>query len=335
MKAQALICDEWQIFSTTDVVLPDTGPEDVLIRTLYSGVSIGTEFALIRGKLSWGPYPICTGYQAVGIVEEVGDGVERFKPGDKVYYRDNRRIALPDGQEVSGVSGTHCSYALVDARSTHGLEHMPEGVADDVASMFVMPAVGLYGVDMANVRMGDTVVVYGVGLIGLGNVAFSSQRGAVVIAVDLDQRRLEIARKLGADYLIDASAADAAQEVEQIAPGGADVVFEATGIPACIDTAFTLCRQFGKFVYQGNYGAAPISFHFLVPHGKRLTTFFPCDDGLEPCRRAVLKNMALGVLQWEHTLTHWIEAEDSADFYTAINRGEGQGVVGAVIHWSS
>ena len=335
MKAKALICDEDQIFSYTDVVLPDTGPGEVLIRALYSGVSIGTEFAYIRKKLSPRPFPICTGYQAVGIVQEVGEGVNKFKVGDKVYYRDNRRIQLPNGQEVSRVSGTHCSLALVNVQKTHGLELLPQGVDDDVASLFVMPAVGLYGVDMANVRMGDTVVVYGVGLIGLGNVAFGSQRGAVVIAVDLNPCRLDVARKLGADYVIDASTQDVRAEIEKIAPGGADVVFEATGIPACIDTAFAFCRRLGKFVYQGYYGEAPISFRFPVPHGKRLTTFFPCDDGLEPCRRAVLKNMAMGVLQWEHTLTHRVEAKDSADFYTAINASQVEDIVGAVIHWSS
>lgn len=290
---------------------------------------------LIRGTLHPGSYPICTGYQAVGIIEEVGDQVSKFKVGDKVYYRDNLSIKLPDGQTVSGVEGTHCSYALVDTQHTHGLELLPEGVAEDVASMFVMPAVGLWGVDIANVRMGDTVVVYGVGLIGLGNVTFCSQRGAVVIAVDLDQRRLDIARKLGADLLVDASAQDVQKEMEKIAPEGAYVVFEATGISACIDTAFALCRRYGKFVYQGHYGAAPISFDFRVPHGKRLTTFFPCDDGLEPCRRAVLKNMALGVLQWEHTLTHRLAAEESAEFYTAILERRAPDVVGAVIRWSS
>lgn len=335
MKAKALICDEHQAFSYTDVMLPDTGPQDVLIRTLHTGVSIGTEFMLIRGTLTWGPYPICTGYQGVGIIEEIGDQVSKFKVGDKVYYRDNRRIKLPDGQKVSGTSGTHCSYALVDTQTTHGLELLPEGVADDVASAFVMPAVGLFGVDMANPRMGDTVVVHGAGLIGLGNVAFCSQRGAVVIAIDLDDGRLAVARKLGADYTINARVQDVRAEVEKLAPGGADVVFEATGLPTCLDTAFALCRRFGKFVYQGNYGAAPVSFHFLVPHGKRLTTFFPCDDGLEPCRRAVLKNMALGVLQWEHTITHRVEAADSAEFYTAINEGRAPDVIGAVLHWSS
>ena len=333
MNAKALVCDADQKMSYANVVLPETGPHDVLVRALCSGVSIGTEFLLIRGKLSWGPYPICTGYQAVGVVEEVGGGVHRFKPGDKVYYRDNRRIALADGQRVTGASGTHCSHALVDLQTTGGIELLPDGVGDDVASLFVMPAVGHYGVDMANVRMGDTVVVHGVGLIGLGNVASCSQRGAVVIAIDLDQRRLDVAEKLGADYLINAATHDVREEVQKIAPDGADVVLEATGIPSCIDTAFALCRQFGKFVYQGNYGAEPVSFRFLVPHGKQLTTFFPCNDGLEPCRRAVLKNMAMGVLPWELTITHRVKSSDCAAFYTAINEGEAQDVIGAVIEW--
>jgi 2-desacetyl-2-hydroxyethyl bacteriochlorophyllide A dehydrogenase len=333
VNAEALVCDADQRLTYTNVVLPETGPRDVLVRTSYSGVSIGTEFLLIRGRLSWGPFPICTGYQAVGVVEEVGGDVARFKAGDKVYYRDNRRIALADGQKVTGASGTHCSYTLVDLDATGGIELLPAGVADDIASLFVMPAVGLYGVDMANVRIGDTVVVHGVGLIGLGNVAACSQRGAVVIAIDLDQRRLDVAEKLGADYLINATTEDVLEEVQRIAPGGADVVFEASGVPSCIDTAFTLCRELGKFVYQGNYGAEPISFHFLVPHGKRLTTFFPCNDGLAPCRRAVLKNIALGVLPWEVTVTHRVKAKECAAFYTAISRGEASDVIGAIIEW--
>ena len=69
---------------------PDPGPEHLLIRALYSGVSIGTEFALIRNKIAGQQYPLCTGYQGVGVVEHVGEKVDAFKVGDKVYYRDNR-----------------------------------------------------------------------------------------------------------------------------------------------------------------------------------------------------------------------------------------------------
>ena len=61
--------------------------------------------------------------------------------------------------------------------------------------------------------------------------------------------------------------------------------------------------------------------------------FFPCNDGLAPCRRAVVKNMARGALPWEHTITHRVAADDAAEFYTKINRGEADDVIGGVLLW--
>ena len=335
MHAKALICDENQNFSYADVALSDPGPEHLLIRALYSGVSIGTEFALIRNKIAGQQYPLCTGYQGVGVVEHVGDKVDAFKVGDKVYYRDNREgMQLPDGTKVSAAAGVHCSAAVVRPQTTHGLELLPEGVPSDAASLFVMPAVGLNGVDTANPRMGDVVAVYGAGLVGLGVIAACSHRGCVVVAVDLEQNRLDVARKLGADYLINGTTQNVVEELQKIAPDGADVVFESTGVPACIDPAIELCRRHGKFVLQGHYGTAPLSYQFAPPHGKRLTMFYPCDDGFAPCRRAVLKNMARGVLPWHHTITHRAEAEESPVLYDAINNNNLKDVVGAVIRWS-
>ena len=333
MQAKAIICDEQQNFSYADVVLPDPGPGQIVVRPHYSGVSIGTEFALIRNKLSWGPYPLCTGYMAVGTVEHAGKAVSDFKLGDKVYYRDNKDIHLADGQKVSAVTGTHCSLAVIDPNNTHGVAHLPAGVNEAAASMYVMPAVGLNGVDMANPRMGETVVVFGAGLIGLGVVAACSQRGCIVVAIDLADQRLEVAKQLGADYVINSKTQNVQEALKQIAPAGADVVFEATGIPACIDPAIALCKTHGKFVYQGNYGAAPISYHFLPPHGKRLTAFYPCDDGLAACRRAVIKNMAMGTLPWEITITHQVPAMEAPALFAAINGGQDD-ILGAVIDWS-
>ena len=333
MQAKALICDEGQNFRYTDVSLPDPGSEHILVRTQYTGVSIGTEFALIQNKLSWGPYPLCAGYQGVGIIEYAGEQVSGFKVGDNVYYRDNKEIHLADGQKISAVAGVHCSAAVIQPQHTHGVALLPEGVPRDAASLFVTAAVGLNGVDMANPRMGEVVAIYGSGLIGLGVIAACSHRGCVVVAIDIEPNRLEIASKLGADYVINTSTEDVAAELQQITPSGADVVFEATGIPQCIDPAIELCKTHGKFILQGNYGEKPISYKFLPPHGKRLTTFYPCDDGSAPCRRAVLKNMAIGTLPWHHTITHRVEAEASPDLYDAINKHNARDVVGAVIGW--
>jgi 2-desacetyl-2-hydroxyethyl bacteriochlorophyllide A dehydrogenase len=334
MQARALLCDEKQRFTLEEVILPDPAPDNMVIRTLYSGVSIGTEFALIRNKISWGPYPLCTGYQAVGVVEQVGENVLDFSIGDRVYYRDNRRMTLRDGSPVSPVAGTHCSRAVIAPGDTHGVAPLPEGVAPDVASLFVMPAVGLFGVDMANPRMGAKVVVYGAGMIGLGVIAACAHRGCVVIAVDIDDRRLEVARRLGADYVVNGARQDVDEEVRKIAPNGADAVFEATGIPACLDPAIRLCREYGTFVWQGNYGAEPVAMHFLPPHGRKLTMYFPCDDGLAPCRRAVLKNVAMGALKWEQVITHRVDPDEAADLFDRINRNQAPDVLGAVIHWS-
>ena len=97
--------------------------------------------------------------------------------------------------------------------------------------------------------------------------------------------------------------------------------------------AIALCRPHGSFVWQGNYGAAPVSLHFLPPHGKRLRMFFPCDDGLEPCRRAVVKNMAMGALRWERCITHRIDAAGAPEMYRRIEAGADKDVVGVLIGW--
>lgn len=335
MKAEALICDEKQNFSIEEVELGEPTAEQVVIRTAYSGVSIGTEFALIRNKISWGPYPICTGYMGSGVIEEVGARVKNFARGDRVFFRANDHMTLSDGQSVSCVSGTHCSRIITRPDTTHGVDHVIPGAAMDVASMFVVPAVGLYGVDMANPRMGQTVVVHGAGLIGLGVVAACAHRGCVVVAVDINDRQLSLAQELGADILINSAREDLEEEMRKVAPDGADVVFECSGIPQCLDPAIALCRKHGSFVWQGNYGAGKVSIDFLSPHANRLKMFFPCDDGLQPCRRAVVKNMAMQSLQWERCITHRVPFRDAPEMFERINRGGEPDIVGVVIGWES
>jgi len=333
MNARALICDEKQNFSIENVVLNDPEPDQVAIRTCYTGVSIGTEFGLIRGKISCGFYPLCTGYMATGVVETVGTAIDNFKVGDEVYVRGNHSMALADGTPVSCASGAHCSHIVTRPNTTHGAARMIPGAAMDVACMFVMPAVGLYGVDMANPRMGETVVVYGTGLIGLGVLASCVHRGCVVVAVDVNERQLAMARTMGADFVINGQSSDVAEELAKIAPDGADAVFECTGLPECIDPAVALCRRHGSFIWQGHYGKAPVSMNFLRPHGRRLRMFFPCDDGWQPCRRAVVKNMAMDALKWEQCITHRIGFNEAPAMFQRINEGNDKDIVGVVINW--
>ncbi len=335
MKSRALICTAQQQFSLQEFEIPILGPSDVLVRCIWSGVSVGTEFAVIRQKINYGPFPICTGYQAVGIVEDIGADVSKFEVGDKVYYRRSFLRMNHDGQPVTSCSGAHSSHALMPEDSE--IELLPEGVDEATGALFVMPAVGYNAVDMAGVQMGDVVAFHAVGLIGLGALAAARLRGAVTIAIDLNPRRLEMAKEMGADHVINAdglSTKEVIARVEEIQPGGADVVLEGSGIPSCLDLAFPLARLRGKFVFLGHYGKEPVSFNYLVPHAKQLTAFFPCNDGLAPCRNAVLRNIATGAIPWHKTITHRVAAPEAPDLYAMINRNELPELFGAVIRWS-
>ena len=334
MNAKALVATASDSFHYADVVLPEPGPDQLLVQTLVSGVSAGTEFAVIQKKIDWGPYPMCTGYQGVGVVQFAGPRVEGFAAGDKVYYRANRNICLPDGQKVSALAGVHCSAAVIDPAGTHGAAIVPEGIDEEAASLFVMPAVGLNGVDMANPHMGDLVAVHGCGLVGLAVVAASSLRGCRVVAIDLDENRLAVAARLGADHLIHGARQDPVEALGRLDEKGAQVVFECTGVPACIDQAIRLCRLQGKFVLQGHYGRQPVSYNFLEPHSRRLRMYYPYDDGYAPSRRAVLKQMALGALPWHETITHRIDSREAAAFYQATGQGKVKDLIGAVVRWA-
>lgn len=335
MKSSVLICTQQQQFHLHDFEIPRLAPNELLVRTVWSGVSVGTEFAVIRNKINYGPYPISTGYQAVGYVEDAGAEVSKFEVGDKVYFRRNYISMEVDGQPVTICSGAHSSYSLMPEDAE--VAHLPEGADEATASLFVMPSVGYNAVDMAGVRMGDVVAFHAVGLIGLGALAAAHLRGAVTIAIDLNPRRLEMAKQMGAAYTINAdglSSDDLIARVHAIQPGGADVVFEGSGVPSCLDLAFPLARLRGKFVFLGHYGKAPVQFNYLVPHAKQLTAFFPCNDGLAPCRKAVLRNIATGAIPWEKTITHRVAGSESPDLYERINREELPDLFGAVIRWS-
>ncbi len=146
MNARALICDEKQSFAIEDVILKEPASDQIAIRTRYSGVSIGTEFAFVRSKILRGSFPLCTGYMGTGVVETVGADIDNFVVGDKVYFRGNDSMSMADGTSVNCVSGAHSSHIVTRPNTNHGVDHMIAGAAMDVACMFVMPAVGLYGV---------------------------------------------------------------------------------------------------------------------------------------------------------------------------------------------
>jgi 2-desacetyl-2-hydroxyethyl bacteriochlorophyllide A dehydrogenase len=315
------------------VELPDElAPDEFRGRTLCSGISIGTERLLWEGRLAWSDephFPQVLGYQAIGIVEALGSEVTDFEIGQRVLWRNSRFAEeLP-----RAFSGTHTAMAV--ARRGDALP-APEGLDDESGSLFVLPAVGFHGVAMAQVSYGEVVAVQGLGMVGLAVVAACRLRGARLVAIDPSPQRRAAALAMGADVAVDPTIDSADDAVKSMNPSGADVVFESTGVGRLLDAAFALARTHGRFVFQGNYGGdKPIEIQFLVPHGKQLTCFFPCNDGLLPCRRAVTQLMARGQLDWRPAVSHVVGPVGAVTLYERIIAGHGAAtdVLGAVIRW--
>lgn len=333
----ALVGREGGRFALEDIVTAPIGPTDVGVRTTWSGVSIGTEFAALSGKLDYGTFPMTTGYMGVGIIEQVGSEVAGFSVGDRVYYGQNNELRTrADDEKITCASGVHASVAVVDPLGAGmGGALVPDGVPDDVASMFVIPAVGLLGVDMAEVTVGASVVVIGAGPVGLSVVAAASARGANVVSVDLRAFPLEVARRLGAGQVVNASTTHVDAEVRRlVGPAGADFVFEATGHPSMIDPAIELCRPRGCFVWQGNYGKGQVSFEFLHAHERRIRMVFPCGDGGRPFEEAVMTALARQRLRWAETITHRVDSGDAPALYEKTRTDGAGDILGATIHWA-
>ena len=334
LVGRALVARDGGRFALEDVQTAPLGPDKIGIETRWSGISFGTEFAVLSGKLDWGPFPLTTGYMGAGRVTHVGEQVTGYAVGDRVYYRRNEELVGASGESINCAAGVHASVAVLDPTGDHGADHIPDAVPDDLASMFVLPAVGLEGVDQAEVGVGDRVVVIGVGPIGLAVVAAAVARGAVVLAVDVRPDALRVATGVGAGWVLDARTTDVAAEVAGVfGDAGVDFVFEATGRPDSIDLGISLLRQFGCFVWQGNYGEGTIGFTFLNAHQRRIRMVFPCDDGYRPTRRAVMTALANGSLDWGLTMTDRLSADEAPQFFRHILDDGLGNVMGASIRW--
>lgn len=216
-------------------------PDELQCRASRSLISAGTEIRCLKGVFepgtnweSWVRYPFYPGYSMAATVVAAGAEATGFKPGDRVFAH-----------------APHCRYFNIPASMTN---HIPDGVSDQEAVWTTMGRITQNGVRRAQVQLGDYVVVIGSGIVGLLTMQFAKIAGAArIIAVDMNENGLELAQKLGADYLIKSYAKEAKGEIERLTKGRmADIVFDATGNPKVLADACLLARKNGKILIIGD-----------------------------------------------------------------------------------
>ncbi|MEK9523115.1 S-(hydroxymethyl)mycothiol dehydrogenase [Streptomyces sp. adm13(2018)] len=258
------------------IVIPDPGPGEAVVKIQACGVC-HTDLHYKQGAIN-DEFPFLLGHEAAGIVESVGEGVTDVEPGDFVIlnwravcgqcraclrgrpwycfdtHNATQRMTLLDGTELSPALGIG-AFAEKTLVASGQCTKVDPAVAPEVAGLLgcgVMAGIGA-AINTGNVGRGDTVAVIGCGGVGDAAIVGSRLAGAAkIIAVDIDDRKLETALTMGATHTVNSRSADPVEAIRELTGGfGADVVIEAVGRPETYQQAFYARDLAGTVVLVG------------------------------------------------------------------------------------
>ncbi|GGX20450.1 S-(hydroxymethyl)mycothiol dehydrogenase [Streptomyces sp. HUAS 31] len=262
--------------SLETIIVPDPGPGEALVKIEACGVC-HTDLHYREGGIN-DDFPFLLGHEAAGVVESVGEGVTDVAPGDFVIlnwravcgncracrrgrpwycfstHNAKQKMTLTDGTELAPALGigAFAEKTLVAAGQCTKVDRTASAAAAGLLGCGVMAGIGA-AINTGNVGRGDSVAVIGCGGVGAAAIAGSNLAGAAkVIAVDIDDRKLDTARKLGATHTVNSKDTDAVEAIRELTGGfGADVVIEAVGRPETYKQAFYARDLAGTVVLVG------------------------------------------------------------------------------------
>jgi len=265
-----------------DIADPEPGPGEILIEVKACGVC-HTDLHLAAGEWRLPKLPLVLGHEVVGIVRAVGPGVTSFKRGDRAgfpwinstcascEYCTTDREALCPSIVVTGFTVDGGYAELVKGPSSHATAVPPQLGFVEAAPIYCAALTPYRALKVSGARVGDTVAIWGVGGLGQYAIQIANAMGARVIAVDIAQAKLERARELGADVVVDASRQDSRDAVRSL--GGAHVVVNVAPSPESIEVGFAALRRGGTLVLVGlPQGSFTLPILQTVAKGVRILT---------------------------------------------------------------
>jgi Threonine dehydrogenase and related Zn-dependent dehydrogenases len=323
--------------SVEEVPRPGAGVGEAIIRITLTTIC-GTDLHILRGEYAVKP-GLVIGHEPVGVIEELGEGVTGYKIGDRVLVGaitpcGQCRACLSaqwaqcghgEGVEAIGgwrfgntIDGAQAEYLLVPNAQAN-LAKIPDELSDEqVVLLADIASTGFSGAESGNVRIGDSVVIFAQGPIGLCSTAGAKLMGAsFIIGVDGDPVRMKMAQRMGADVVLDPKQCDVVAEVRRLTGGGADVAIEALGLQETFENCLRCLRPGGTLsslgVYSGKLQVPYDAFAAGIGDYKIVTTL--CPGGKERMRRLMLMVQAnrfdpLPLLTHRFTLDQIVEAYD-------------------------
>lgn len=330
---KTLIIEDTEKVAVADRPMPEIKPNEVLLKIGYVGFC-GSDLNTYLGKNQLAISPVVPGHEIGATVEEIGAEVPTglFEKGMSVTVnpytacgkcpscRQRRPNTCRDNQTL-GVQrhGAMQEYIAVPWEKVIAAE----GLSVKECALIEPMSVGFHAVSRGGVTDIDTVMVIGCGMIGLGAIVRASLRGAKVIAVDIDAKKLDLAKKLGASYGLDSTKEDFHDRLMEITAGdGPDVVIEAVGSPFTYNLAVGEVSFAGRVVCIG-YSASPVTFQTKLFVQKELD-IRGSRNALPEDFKAVKEYMLRGTCPVDALVSAIVKPEEAADIlaYWNTHRGD-------------
>jgi threonine dehydrogenase-like Zn-dependent dehydrogenase len=314
--------------------IPDVGPLDALVKITTTTIC-GTDVHILKGE-----YPVARGltigHEPVGVIEKLGSAVTGYREGQRVIAgaitpsgHSNACLCGCHSQDGAGtkhgfkamggwrfgntIDGCQAEYVLVpDAMAN--LSPIPDGLTDEQVLMCPdIMSTGFSGAESGRIRIGDTVAVFAMGPIGLCAVAGARLMGATtIIGVETVPARIEVARKLGVDHVVDFKAVDPVEEIMRLTDGrGVDVAIEALGTQQTFEGALRVLRPGGTLSSLGVYSSdltIPLGA-FAAGLGDHTIRTTLCPGGKERMRR-LMEVVASGRADLGSLVTHRFKLDE-------------------------
>lgn len=319
-------------------------PGDAIVRITTSTIC-GTDLHILKGDLPAVTDGRILGHEGIGVVEQVGTGVSEFQVGDKViiscvtaclkcdFCKRGMYSHCRHGGWILGntIDGTQAGYVRIP-QADGSLYDLPEGSDEEAMVMLsdILPTGYECGVLNGQVKPGDTVAIVGAGPVGLA-VLLTAQfySPAEIFMIDLDDKRLAVAKKLGATTLINSTDGHAAHHVMELTEGaGVDVAIEAVGIPATFDICQAMVAAGGRIANVGVHGK-PVELRLekLWDRNIAITTRL-VDTVTTPM---LLKVVRSGKLQPNKLVTHHFAMNDILKAYETFGNAAKEGTLKVVL----
>lgn len=328
---KALLLEQYMQLGYQEVPEPTISADDVLIRVKACGIC-GSDVHGLDGSTGRRIPPIVMGHEAAGVIEEVGANVKGWAAGDRVtfdstvscghcYFCARGEINLCDNRQVLGVScgefRRHGAFAELVSVPARILYRLPDSLGFAEAAMIEAVSIAVHAVNITPKSLGDTAVVVGSGMIGLLTIQAAKAAGFTrVFAVDLDDDKLAVALRLGADAVFNPKNVDVPKAIYELTNGrGADVALEAVGAAAPIKTAIMSVKKGGTVTLIGNI-APNIELPLQVVVTRQIRLQGSCaSSGEYP---ACIELLASGAIKVDEMISARVPLADGADWFKRL-----------------